>query len=152
MTKNQKTYLLLAAVVIVWGAIGYQVYSHYTPDVPDLPTNISQKFVPDKTQKVENYTIQPDYRDPFLGKIYKKPKPKVKKVVRKPKPQVVFPNISYNGIIKGANENAFIISINGSQEIFQKGKVMKGVELVKGDGNEITVKFKGITKKYPIIQ
>lgn len=152
MTKNQKTYLLLAAVIIVWGAIGYQIYTHYTPNNEEIATVISQKFVPEKTAATETYTIQPNYRDPFLGKLYQNPVPKIKRPVAKPKPQVVFPNITYNGILQGAKQNTYIISINGSQEIFQKGQVMKGVELVRGNAQEITIKFQGETKKYTMGQ
>jgi hypothetical protein len=153
MKKNHKTYLLLAAVVIVWGAIGFQIYRYYAPESEEIPVTTSQKFIPEKTEITKDYTITPDYRDPFLGKLYRKPTPKKKKkIIPKPKPQVIFPNITYNGIIQGTGQNTFIISINGKQEIFQKGQVMKGVELLRGSANEITVKYQGETKKYPIVQ
>ena len=149
MSKNQKTYLLLLAVALVWGAIGYQIYSRYNPDTPVVETQIASTFIPNKKKEVENYTINPDYRDPFLGKIYRKPKPKVKQAVQKP--QVVFPPITYNGIIKGETK-AFIISINGQEEIFKLKQVIKGVELIRGNDNEIIIKYQGERKKYPILR
>jgi hypothetical protein len=152
MSKNQKTYLLLFAVAIVWGAVGFQFFNYYDSDVPEMDIPIAEKFVPNQPTKSESYTIQPDYRDPFLGKLYKKPKPKPKKRIVKPKPQVVFPSIAYNGIIKSGKDNTFIITINGSQEIFKVKQAFKGVELIRGNDKEVTLKFQGATKKYPILQ
>ena len=79
MSKNQKTSLLLLAVVLTWGAIGFQIYSRYYPEIPELRKPKTQKFAVENTCNGESYTIQPDYRDPFLGKMYQKPQPKVKK-------------------------------------------------------------------------
>jgi hypothetical protein len=152
MSKNQKTYLLLLVVVIVWGAVGFQFYNYYNPDVPEVRMADSNGFVPMKQTEVTSYTIEPNYRDPFLGKLYKKPKPKSKKRIVQPKPKVVFPSITYNGIIKSGKDYTFIISINGSQEIYKLKQVIKGVELIRGNDKEVKLKYQGATKTYPIIQ
>ena len=150
MSKNQKTYLLLVAVVIVWGAIGFQIYSYMDPE-DYRPTIISAtKYTPPKGEKTTEYTIQPDYRDPFLGKIYRKETHK-KKVKKTPKPPVIFPKISYNGVIKGA-KSAYIITIGGTQEIFQLKQTIKGITLIRANENEVVLKYQKETKKYPIIQ
>ncbi len=146
MSKKQKTYFLLAVVILVWGAVAVQIYRYYEPS-STIPFNTVQKFKPKTPIKKVDYTIKPDYRDPFLGKLYKKPKPKVKR--KQPKPEIVFPTISYHGVINGENKT-YIISIDGSQEIFKVKDIFKGVELIRGNEKEITMKFQGKTKKYPI--
>ena len=45
MSKNQKTSLLLLAVVLTWGAIGFQIYSRYYPEIPELRKPTTQKFL-----------------------------------------------------------------------------------------------------------
>lgn len=150
MNKNQKTYVLLAAVVVIWGAIGYQIYGYLNPSTPEIPPTVSERFTPKGQVKEVTYTIKPDYRDPFFGKIYRKPKPKKKKVHSKQ--QIIFPSISYDGIVNNGNTKTFLISINGSQEIFKVKDRMSGVELIKGNNQEITLKYKGETKKYSIGQ
>ncbi len=150
MSKNQKTYLLLLAVLLVWGAVGYRIYLSYNPDQPEEQSVSPVQFTPIKTEKSLAYTITPDYRDPFLGKIYKK-KVAVKKAKTALKPVVTFPNITYHGVIKG-EKKAYIISIDGKQEIFQLKQAFKGVLLVKASDKEVSLKYQGEVKKYLIIQ
>ena len=150
MSKNQKTYLLLIVLVLVWGAIGYEIYSYMSPEEDELSMISSTKYIPPKSEKAVEYTIQPDYRDPFLGKIYRKKVAK-KKVKKLSKAAVIFPNIRYNGIIKGA-KNAYIITINGTQEIFQLKQSFKGITLVRANDVEIVLEYQKETKKYPIIK
>jgi len=148
MNKKQKTYFLLGAVILVWGAVGVQMYRYYEPS-PSVSFKKIQKFRPKATTQKIDYTITPNYRDPFLGKLYVKPKPKVQR--KQAKPEVIFPSITYHGIING-EKKAYIISIDGNQEIFKLNDVFKGVELVKGSEKEITLKFQGKRKKYSIIR
>ena len=147
MKKNQKTYLLLFAVAIVWGSIGYQLYSNYNPPAPDIIENKSTYSFPKGENKNKSYTIKPDYRDPFLGKIYRKKIPKVKKVT--PKPKVVFPNIVFKGIINGSKKS-YIIAVNGVQEVFQIKHSFQNVTLVKVTEKAIRVKYQGETKEYTL--
>ena len=152
MNKNQKTYLLLAAVIIVWGAIGFQVYGYLNPSTSDVNPIIGERFIPNEEIENVTYNISPDYRDPFFGKIYRKPKPKVKKKKIIQKQKVVFPRISYDGVISNDGNKTFLISINGVQEIFTVKQSIGGVELIRGNNNEVTLKYKGSTKKYSLGQ
>jgi hypothetical protein len=144
MSKNQKTVLLLITVVIIWTAVGWQVFNLYTPSEP-IAIQTIEKFEPTYSKKQTDYTIVVDYRDPFLGKLYKKPKPKAKK--KKVKPPVVFPVIAYNGMINGQSKT-FIITIEGTQQLFKIGGVISGVELVKGDADKVILKYQNETKTY----
>lgn len=149
MSKNQKTYLLLFAVALVWGAIGYQFYKGYNPDVPEIAINTSSRFTPEKYNKQASYTINPEYRDPFTGKLYRKPV-KIKKKST-PKPQVVFPAILYKGVITGSKKS-YIISIGGNSQIFQMKQTISGVTLIKESKKSITVKYQNETRKYSLVE
>ena len=150
MTKNQKTYLLLIAVVVVWGSVGVRIFNQIESDAPVIIRS-NAKFIPKGQKEKIDYTILPNYRDPFLGKLYVKPKPKVRKKTVVNKPLVVFPNIQYNGVING-DTKTFIITIDGGQRLFEVGDVIKGVELVKGNNKEVTLRYQKKTKKYSILQ
>lgn len=145
MKNKNRTYLLLVAVVAVWGTIGYKLYSNMNTAVEKTTVIANTDFKRIHAEKGEQRTIQPDYRDPFLGKIYKKKvkKAPVKKVVKKA--PVVFPPVQYIGIISG-NINSFIIQINGRQEIFKKGQTFQGITLKKGNEKNIVIQFKGASK------
>jgi hypothetical protein len=155
--KNKKNiYILVPAVLIIWGIIGYKILSAINPDEEEIVTNntISQ-FVPKEIKEVEKFTIQANYRDPFLGKLYtknitKKPKNNLKKDT---KPPVVFPHVTYNGMIAPKEPNRptlFLITINGKQQFMSFGKQIEDVKLLKGNDKEIIVSFKSLKKTIAI--
>lgn len=145
MKNKNRTYLLLVAVVAVWGTIGYKLYSNMNPHVEKTKVIANTDFKRIQTSKGEQRTIQPDYRDPFLGKIYRKKTPAkpIKNTVKKP--PVVFPPIQFVGFISG-NTDSFIIQINGRQEIFKKGQTYQEVTLKKGDAKRIVIQYKRASK------
>ena len=145
MKNKNRTYILLVAVAAVWGTIGYKLYSNMNPSTEKAAIIANTDFERIQTQKGEQRAIQPDYRDPFLGKIYRKRvQPKtIKKTIKKD--PIIFPPIQFIGVISG-NTNSFIIQINGQQEIFKKGQAHQGVTLQKGDMKSVTIRFKGTSK------
>ena len=69
MKKQQKTYILLIAVLGIWGAIGYQMYIRMNPpaaEIASLPVQSSFQRQSITTQSF--YELKEAYRDPFLGK------------------------------------------------------------------------------------
>ena len=75
MKKQHKTYLLLGAVLAIWGLIGHQIYSRLNPSIPELETyQGSSSFQKEKVTETSFYEIQKQYRDPFLGKFPTKKK------------------------------------------------------------------------------
>jgi len=145
MKNKNRTYLLLAAVVAVWGTIGYKLYSNMNPTTSKTAVVANTDFNRIQTKKGERKEIQPDYRDPFLGKIYRKkvqPKP-VKKAIKKD--PVMFPPIQFIGVISG-KKTSYIIQINGQQEIFKTGQTQQGITLKKGTAKSVLISYKGISK------
>lgn len=145
--KNKKNlYILLPAVIIVWGLVIYRFFKGMNPD-----TSLNQKaqtvkeFNPEELKESETFTIKADYRDPFLGSLAKKEK-KIKRsyIPSKPKePEIPFPNIVYKGIIspKGKKEKVFLININGQQQLFKLKNTLNQVTLLRGNEEQITLKF-----------
>ncbi|QTE21145.1 hypothetical protein [Polaribacter cellanae] len=146
MTKQQKTYGLLIAVLIIWGIIGYQIYKRFNPEVIELSkTKVSSNFKRAKIQKNAFYEIQESYRDPFLGKFPQK-KRVIKKRIVKPTVTIPFPNVVYNGIVEGGKEKSYILTVNGIQEILKKGEKVQNVVLLRANSKEAIVKFNGVRK------
>jgi hypothetical protein len=142
LKKQQKTYILLIAVLGIWGAIGYQIYVRMNPPAPkigSLPAQSSFQRQSIKTQSF--YQLQEPYRDPFLGKFPKK-KATVqgKKRVFENKPTIPFPNVIYNGMIEG-NSTSYILTVNGKQEILEKGATHQNVKLISATKEEAIVQF-----------
>lgn len=147
MTKQQKTYGLLIAVLVIWGMIGYQIYIRLNPSVPEIEMNqIKTRFQKQKAVEQSFYELSPAYRDPFLGGFPKKKVVQKKRVVSK-KSTSPFPNVQYNGIIEGNRSKSYILTVNGKQEIVKKGQVFQGVKLLRASKTEVQVKFEGELKK-----
>ncbi|WP_272149621.1 hypothetical protein [Tenacibaculum aiptasiae] len=151
MTKQQKTYLLLAAVILIWGIIGYQFFNQFSSNTPEVTTASSFEFVPKKITKQEAYTVKADYRDPFLGKLPSDKKKKV--IVRKkaPKTNIPFPNITYNGVIEGGSKS-FILTINGMQEEMSIGQTLHKVTLKKANSSKAVVVFNSVSKTIQLLE
>ena len=143
MKKQQKTYVLLGAVLLIWGIIGVQIYNRINPSESEIEVVTgSSSFERKTTTENVTYQLKPIYRDPFFGKfpVKKKKKKKKPKTVKK-EPQKPFPNIIYNGLIKGATENTYILTINRKQHIVKKGEIVDNISILKGTSSEVTIGF-----------
>jgi len=153
LTKQQKTYLLLTAVLIIWGLIGYQIFNQLSPKEEHTEMVVHQKYQPKAIKKVVSYELKNNYRDPFLGKLpastkaiaQKKPKKEKKKNTKKKK----FPRVVYNGIVEGASQ-LFVITINGNQENYTINQTINDITLIDGNDTEITLSFNDEEKTFPI--
>jgi|SRR5690606_22072371 len=148
MKNKTKTYLLLVAVLAIWGFIGFKIVSSLNPEPPKV--NVAEtmaSFAPNINTSQEKFSIQLPERDPFLGKMY------IKKTDVKPKP-VVYKQpmewlpITYHGLISkpDTKDKICIVSINGYQRIMKVGQNIEGVKLLKATTNEINVSYKGLKK------
>ncbi|OXB15786.1 hypothetical protein [Flavobacterium reichenbachii] len=150
--KNKKNiYILLPIVLLVWGAVLFQVFSFTNRD-DILPEN-NQEFIIKavKVTKREKIAINVNYRDPFLGKTYasqtalktKNTNPKIS-TVKKPE-AVVWPNIFYKGLIadsKGGSK-IYMIIIDNKNYYMKIGDTESEIFLKSGDKESIYVRYKG---------
>lgn len=150
MKKKGKTYILLVVVLGIWGVIGYQVFAKLNPDdSPIVAANSDISFTPKQTIEKDTFSINSKHRDPFLGKPYQlKQTSNIKKRVLKKKDPIVFPPITYKGVIskQQSSQNIYIIAIKGTQQLFKVGKTIHEVKLLKGNKKSITISFKGERK------
>lgn len=152
MKKQTKTYILLGTVLIIWGMIGFRVYSSLstepvTADVVQITT-----FRPQKIQEREEFTILADYRDPFLGTM---PVKKIKKKkIKKAVPKVPEPEIKYTGSITDTNTQGkiFFITMEGQQYMLAPKEKVGDLTLVSGNANRIKVRYKNRLKTIPVEQ
>ncbi len=147
MSKQRKTYVLLIAVLVVWGIIGYQFYSRWHPknEGEELLRVSHSKFVPQPVAAETHYKIQAKYRDPFLETHYRTKKIPSKKRINR-EPQLPFPTVVYNGMVKGSRYTSYVLTINGKQEVFKTGQSIQDITLVKADEKGALVRFQKINK------
>ncbi|MFA5297538.1 MAG: hypothetical protein WC389_04945 [Lutibacter sp.] len=156
MKSKKNTYFLIPVALLIWGFIGYKIYASLNSNNEvEIVDNNAIEFEPEEIKEVEEFTINANYRDPFLGKLYhneKKSGSPVKKIV---KPTVVFPVITYNGMVdpkEADRATLFLITINNKQQFLSVGKQIDSVMLLKGNSKEITIGFQNNKKTIPIQQ
>ncbi len=139
-------------VLLVWGAVLYQLFSFTKSDEVLTAENTEFNFKPLKINKREPFSINVNYRDPFLGKLYntetasktKTVHPKTTKVVKEPE-TLAWPKIIYEGLIsdsKGKNK-IFVLVINNKNYYMRIGDTENEVFLKDGDKESVYVKYKG---------
>ena len=144
--KNKKNiYFLLPAVLIIWGLLGYRIFSTVQPNNTSNNLTTSQVvFKPNEFKESKPFIVNLDYRDPFLGTTttVKKTKNKLK-IKAKPQPKKPFPQIVYKGVVSGTTNQVFIISIDGKQYFFKKNQMHNEIKLISGTSKSVSLKFQG---------
>lgn len=146
--KNKKSiYILLPLVLFIWGTVMYQVFSFSSSE--DEPTMVSNEISlkPIKIPKRDSVVINTNYRDPFLGKVYRSDivKSTKKKLVSKKVEALVWPTIQYKGIVSDTKEKSkiFMLVINNQTLLMKKGQTENEIYLKEGDRESVYLKYKG---------
>lgn len=143
MNNRQKTYILVAGVLLVWGVIAVKIATGLTQNDPVLIAPVlTQKFTPPIHFAVDSFSIQNIPRDPFLG-TFAKPKKKSKKPIQTPPRQKPQKQISFAGIVQKTDSKTpvFIVTINDREYIVKKGQTVDSVTLVSGTAKKIMVRY-----------
>jgi hypothetical protein len=152
MKSKTKTYLLLIAVLSIWGIIGFKILSTLNPEDPKLKQHEDRvTFTPKTSLDIDTFSIQMSERDPFLGTLLVKKQEANKSVNSLPQESLVWMPIAYHGMVskQGSSEKICVISIDGQQQIMKIGQDRNGVKLVRASNTEIIVGYKGAMKTIP---
>ncbi len=135
------------AVLAIWGIIGFKIIATVNPDTPKVDQQeYSTLFSPKENIAIDTFSIQSSHRDPFLGTLYVKKKPKPK--INKPVESIVWPSIIYHGAVskQSSTEKIYVLSVNGQQHLVKVGQVVDNIKLIKASNTEMQVSFKGVKK------
>jgi hypothetical protein len=151
--KNKKNiYILLPVVLFVWGAVLYQIFSFTTTDLDVTANNPEFTIKPLKIKERQSFTINVNYRDPFLGKMYtpqtvSKIKTGSSLVKKAPKIQeaLVWPVVLYKGMISDSKtkNRIFMLVIDGQNHYMKIGETQNEIFLKEGDKESVYLKYKG---------
>lgn len=149
--KNKKSiFFLLAIVLLIWGGVLYQFSSFSNTDDAMLNTATDFNIKPFKLKERKTFSVNVNYRDPFLGKMYApqqasktKSTSKIKKAPQVQEP-IVWPTILYKGIVSDTKEKnrIFMLVIAGQSFFMKKGDTENEIYLKDGDKESVFVKYK----------
>lgn len=148
--KNKKMlYILIPGTLIVWGMIIYKIVMNVNSgDNPVVSKGVA--MVANDEALSDTFSINPTYRDPFLGKVQHvsiSNDEGVKSKVVTPTPVVAvntpWPNIVYIGIIKNQKlkKEMVMMEINGQSYSMKVGETVGNVILSKAFPDSVEVQF-----------
>lgn len=158
MKSKTTLWILIPAVLGIWGAIGWQVYAAMKGDGDNsahklitTETNVNKPIVPD------TFSLLLDYPDPFAAQ-NAKPKVNVKaqSQITQPKTtapvpeQTQWPNIVYSGLVKQPSSGKMLgfLSVNGVSYFVKEGDEVGGVRVLTINPNHITVRWNNSFREY----
>jgi len=151
--KNKKNILILLPVVLlIWGGVIYQFSSFLNTENATLYKVKEINIKPFKFKERNKFSININYRDPFLGKMYTNTQqaPKTNSTLKtikaiKPELIMVWPTILYKGIVSDTKEKnkVFMMVITGHIFLMKKGDIENDIHIEDGDNASVSVKYKG---------
>lgn len=149
MFKAKKSlYLLFPLVVIIWGLLIYKVVGAISAEPKPVESVVLPSTRNIERVKTDTFSLNPLNRDPFLGHLYRKPKPKLTK---NPVPkQIEWPAIEYSGLISatGKKSKIHILRVNGKEFLIEEGKVAAEIKVLNSEDSAVILQYKGDRKKY----
>jgi len=159
--KNKKlTYVLLPLVILLWGLIFYRIYDRVHRDGVPEKINSLPVFQQGKDTATHQFTIQANYRDPFIVRhtekntIKQPEQPEItnRKVSllrnQRPIQQVRWPEITFGGLIlnEGSDKKTALLSVNRQNFLLCQGEEREGIRLEKLYSDSINVAYQGEKK------
>ncbi|MFC4636461.1 hypothetical protein ACFO3O_21320 [Dokdonia ponticola] len=152
MNKKKRTKYLLLAVILIYGAVIVRFFMLSDDGVNTVV--ISEpigSFKPTSYTVKESFTIDNNYRDPFLGTLTKRNQASIKNTSRKKEAKeedTYYPTIRYLGLISDAGSGKKVLSleINAKEYIAKEGSVVDSVQIISGNLKSISVSYKGKRK------
>jgi len=146
--KNKKnTYILLFAVLLIWGLVLYRFFSYASSEENIVENTGDITIKPVILNASDTVSLNVNYRDPFLGKMYIPEGAKKAVTIRthKLQEQIVWPPVIYKGIVSDSKnkKKVFMLIINGQTFFMKEKDTEQDITLKKGDRYSITVKYKG---------
>ena len=166
--KNKKlTYILIPAVIIIWGAIAFKIIGSLKKT--DSGSNLSlQSAMNVKTDTSDiRFTLIADYRDPFLSVQKRTPVVSNTTTIQQPKPtrsiqrrsiarrsRVRWPAVEYGGVIRNKKSSSLtgLVKINNNDYLMSEGMIIEEIELLKIYEDSIQLKYNDETKGFPKIK
>ncbi|NAS32034.1 hypothetical protein GTQ40_13695 [Flavobacteriaceae bacterium R38] len=155
MKNKRNTYILLVLVLVVWGMIGYRIFSSLGSDNNAVQTkNVTVNFKPKAIKDQDTFSIGNYSRDPFLGTFKIKPKPVKKRQISAVKKEIQWPAVRYSGLIGAVNsdQQIYFVFVDNVQYLMKLKDEMNGVKLLKASKERITVSFQKQQKTITIDQ
>jgi hypothetical protein len=160
--KNKKsTYILLLAVVAVWGAVVIRIINHIRKPDDDFRNTTALTITPNNSLPGDTIiNLRLDYSDPFLKYNYTAENQSVRQStgginiqqrigLENKTPEIInWPDVKFNGIIsnKTTNEKTGLIEVNNQSYLVKKGDLKQDIQILEVYADSVLLSFKSQQK------
>jgi hypothetical protein len=152
--KNRKMlYILVPAVILIWGAVAYSIFNHlHSSDTNFEQQNAPVLFKTTDTDSIK-YQLLANYRDPFNTGIRNTAEENIsdqEKMLRSQRinQQIIWPQIEYLGLISHNKKWVALIKINNSNLLMKEGEEKMDIKILKMYNDSVLLKFQKNSKVY----
>jgi hypothetical protein len=150
--KNRKMLIILVpAVLVIWGAVIYSIFSH----IKGSGINIEEKnsFIHRKKSEVDTnkYALMANYRDPFgTGNRLREDDLDRENLLKNQHIElpVYWPQIEYRGLIVNNKKWVALLRIDNSNYLLHEGEEKMSVKLIKMFNDSVVMRFQKATKTF----
>ncbi len=156
MKNKRMTYVLVVAVLIVWGIIAYRILSgldHNDEYIADHNKTFVKEKYDDYAMSKDTSHLLLNYRDPFGLSAPPDTIPKTKEKIfialsKSPKANFNWNFIKYCGFVRnpGTKKLIAILTINGKNTMLAEGETAENVKLLKNFKDSVMIVFNKQTK------
>ena len=158
-TKKAINIGLIIVVLSLWGTVSYKYINRFFGnDELTFAVSNDSNYGTVSIIKKDTFLLEPLIKDPFLNKVFSKPKPQVNtvpivpKVKSEPKPkeEIFFPTVKYYGYIKSKDkkEELILVKINNRLEHVRLNSNIDGLVIKKIYKDSISVYFNNETRSF----
>lgn len=149
--KSKKSlYILFPVVILIWGIVIYRIVDAFSDKTESAI--IFSNSGKTKINKIERdtFSLKSIEKDPFLGIIYTKPKPVLRKTTVNALPPIEWPPINYLGLVSGTGkkQKIHIFQISGQQYLMEIGEKVGEIKFVSASASSVILSHKGQRKEF----
>jgi hypothetical protein len=152
--KNRKMlYILVPAVILIWGAIAFSIFSHVHRSDSNIEQFNAPVFSKSSGKDSSKYQLLANYRDPFNAGMRNASEEEVNEQERlnklqKINQQIIWPQIEFKGMIIHNKKWVGLLKINNANLIMQEGDEKLNLRLLKLYKDSVLLKFQKNTKVF----
>lgn len=150
MKSKRNVYILLFLVLLIWGVLGYRLFSYINKSEQNVESGTPQNFNTIDYKEPDYVKIEVNYRDPFTGETPEGNQNQLSKRVNEnnlsnidvsdniPIPEKV---ILYKGLVSDTSDKkkVFMLSINGKTYLLSQGQKEDNIKVISGNAKQIVV-------------
>ena len=155
MNKALINKILIVALTLIWGFVGYSFFWPKSANVDPLTTNNAAITPKEITSKKDAFELLPLERDPYLNartspikKALKIPKDRPRSNSKNTK--TVWPNIAFFGFVKNNNQSAplVLLKINNQLKRLRQGEKYEEITVQRVYKDSVHIKIGKETKNF----